>query len=114
MFTISTIYFLIYLSIFIFIGLTSSIFIVPLLITSFVFATLVVIFGFISNSTLNLALWLFFKTNMYMRKTINKRRIFKNQKQNSDPDADPNATPIEQDENVLELNPIISTTQENN
>ncbi|CCD26478.1 Ldo16p NDAI_0H03050 [Naumovozyma dairenensis CBS 421] len=72
MVSLASVYFFIYLVIFLIIATASSIFIIPLLGTSFIFAVGVVTFGFISNVTFKLAQNLYFSADERLKSTLKK------------------------------------------
>ncbi|EDO18474.1 hypothetical protein Kpol_1032p70 [Vanderwaltozyma polyspora DSM 70294] len=74
----STVYFFIYLLLFVSIGLTSSLFIVPLLGASFAFASGVVIFGFLSNVTFKSAQTIYIKVDKRLKFILAKMSSFTN------------------------------------
>lgn len=72
MVSLSSAYFLLYFMVFLSMGLFASVFIVPLLTVSFVFASCVVIFGFLSDITFKFAQVIYFKTDHRLKSTLGK------------------------------------------
>lgn len=72
MFSMASFYFFIYLVIFLIIGVTSTIFIIPLLGASFIFAIGVVVLGFFSNLTFKLAQRFYFSADEKLKTTLKK------------------------------------------
>lgn len=72
MISLSSLYFLIYFLVFVFVGVIASMFIVPLLTVSFIFASCVVVFGFLSDITFKFAQMIYFKTDYRLKSTLNK------------------------------------------
>lgn len=72
MVSLSSIYFLLYFIVFVSMGLFASVFIVPLLTVSFMFASCVVIFGFLSDITFKFAQVIYFKTDHRLKSTLGK------------------------------------------
>ncbi|QLQ78053.1 hypothetical protein HG537_0A03000 [Torulaspora globosa] len=72
MVSLSSLYFLTYFVVFVSMGLLASVFIVPLLTVSFVFASCVVIFGFLSDITFKFAQVIYFKTDHRLKSTLGK------------------------------------------
>lgn len=74
----STIYFFLYLVLFVAIGIISSLFIIPLLGASFVFASGVVVFGFLSNITFRMAQSIYVKVDKKLKLTLKKMSSYTN------------------------------------
>lgn len=72
MISLSSLYFLVYFLAFLFVGVVASVFIIPLLTVSFIFASCVVIFGFLSDITFKFAQLIYFKTDHRLKSTLNK------------------------------------------
>lgn len=83
--TLSSVYFLIYFVSFLAIAAAASFFIIPLLGISFLFASAVVIFGFLSDITFKFAQSLYIKTDRRLKSTLNKMGNQTNGNSNSRP-----------------------------
>ncbi|CCF56797.1 hypothetical protein KAFR_0B05010 [Kazachstania africana CBS 2517] len=109
MVSISTFYFLTYFIIFMSIGFIASLLILPLLGISFLFATGVVVFGFVSNLTFKMGQYIYFKTDRNLKKILDRMALqsgSKNQDQQIELHDDENGrytqtTLSVRDENVI-------------
>lgn len=75
--TLSSIYFLIYFVSFLAIAAAASFIIIPLLCISFIFASAVVVFGFLSDTTFRFAQSLYIKTDHRLKSTLSKMGTLK-------------------------------------
>ncbi|GAV51785.1 hypothetical protein ZYGR_0AF02560 [Zygosaccharomyces rouxii] len=89
--TLSSVYFLIYFVSFLAIAAAASFFIIPLLGISFLFASAVVVFGFLSDITFKFAQSLYIKTDHRLKSTLNKMSNQKKGNANPQPEKSPEA-----------------------
>lgn len=87
MVSLSSLYFLAYLIVFLFVGVFASFFIVPLLGISFVFATCVVVFGFLSDMTFKFAQAIYIKTDHGLKSTLGKMGTHTKKKESEKPNV---------------------------
>ncbi|CAR25786.1 hypothetical protein ZYGR_0A03550 [Zygosaccharomyces rouxii] len=91
--TLSSVYFLIYFVSFLAIAAVASFFIIPLLGISFLFASAVVVFGFLSDITFKFAQSLYIKTDHRLKSTLSKMGNQKKGTNNSQAGNSPPPTP---------------------
>ncbi|QLG72405.1 hypothetical protein HG535_0D01130 [Zygotorulaspora mrakii] len=72
MISLSSFFFVLYLIFFISVGIIASIFIIPSLVLSFIFASFVVIFGFLSDITFRISQKLYLKVDHRLRYALKK------------------------------------------